>query len=231
MTPRRELPPAGERLLVPAPSEPGDPVRESWILPAIFLTVALLGGFRTGPDGSIRLLPPPLISMVLAMVLLGVLVRAAALDPLRLMSAVRTPSENLSGLMVLATLFAASAQLLNAITPETGLLHLLMNVFLLALLANTAAAAPDPPRLLRSLAIVFGSAFVLKYILLAALYDPQGGLTRRVLTALVEGVTLGTMDYQLHGQAVGYVAFSAIVVYMIGLFLLPRGEPVPARRG
>jgi len=62
-----------------------------------------------------------------------------------------------------------------------------ITIFFVLLLWNTWAARPDRSRLLRSLAVLFGGAFILKYIVLASLYDPQGGLTKRVLTTLLEG--------------------------------------------
>jgi hypothetical protein len=56
---------------------------------------------------------------------------------------------------------------------------------------------------------------------LHGLYDPQGGLTRRVLTALLEGVALGTLQHQPFAPATGYVAFFTVVLYLAGLALLP----------
>lgn len=195
-------------------------VREAFILPVVFLTVALLGGFRMSAAGM-RFLPPPLISLVLAMLLLGVLMQSGVLVPLRLMSAARRPIENLNGAAVLLALFFGTAQLFNSVTPEAGLLHLLFNVFFVLLLWNTLAAGPDESRLLRSLLVVFGSAFVLKYIVLAALYDPNGGLAKRVLTTLLQGVTLGALDYRPDASATGYVAFVTVALYICGLMLLP----------
>jgi hypothetical protein len=70
--------------------------------------------------------------------------------------------------------------------------------------------------------VVFGAAFVLKFILLASLYDPAAGLTRRVLTTLLEGATLGGLSYEPHGPATGYLAFLTIALYLVGVFLLPQ---------
>ena len=103
--------------------------RESFVLPAIFLTVALLGGLRIAE--TVRLMAPSLMAMVLAMLLMGCLARARALAPDRLMNAGRSALENVSGLVVLLTLFAACAQVFNLVTPETGLLFLLFSVFFL----------------------------------------------------------------------------------------------------
>ena len=44
-------------------------------------------------------------------------------------------------------------------------------------------------------------------MLLGALYAPDGSLTKRVVMALVEGVSLGTLAYHRRA-ATGYVAFA-----------------------
>ena len=84
------------------------PLRESFVLPCLFLTVALLGGLRLGVPGvDVRLVPPPLVSLVLAVLLLGSLVRSRVFAPDRLIAHHRPPLENVSGGVVLLTLFAA----------------------------------------------------------------------------------------------------------------------------
>jgi hypothetical protein len=193
------------------------PLREALILPCLFLTVVLLGGLRIGT--SVRLLPPPLVSVVLAMLLLGSLVRAHVVRPDRLMNQARRPLENLSGLLVLLTLFAASAQVLNMVTPDSGLLHLLVSVFFFVQLLTTLAAARDRIAMLRSLAVLLGCVFVLRFIALESLYSPGRGLLKRVMTTLLEGVTLGSLEYEPTGTATGYVAFAALTLYLIGLVL------------
>jgi hypothetical protein len=197
--------------------------REGFTLPLIFLTVALLGGFRSADGQGMRFLPPPLIALILATLLFGLLVRAGALSPGRLLRSDRSALENLSGAIVLAGLFAGSAQVFNLMTPESGLFHFFVTVFFVLLLWNTWAAQPDRARLLRSLAVLFGGAFILKYIVLASLYDPQGGLTKRVLTTLLEGVTLGGLEYEPPTAMTGYIAFFTMALYLIGVTLLPRG--------
>ena len=77
--------------------------REAFVLPLLFLTVALLGGVRVAD--RIVLLPPPLFTLVLAFLLVGVLVRSGALAPERLMSATRSPLANVSGAVVIVTAF------------------------------------------------------------------------------------------------------------------------------
>ncbi len=209
------------------------PFREAFVLPAIFITVAFAAGFRLGTDGAVRLLPPSLMTLVLGVLLLGVMARSGLLLPRLLVSEERTPMENACGAAVLLSLFLAGAQLFSCLTPDTGLLRVLVMLLFLLLLSNTLAAMPDHLRLLRSLLVVFGGAFVLKYVLLAALYEPQGGLLKRVLTAVLEGVSLGGIEHTPDAPAVGYVAFVCIALFFVGLVMLPRPRvtSVALRRG
>lgn len=194
-------------------------IREAFVLPCLFLTVALLGGLRLSAD--VRLVPPPLIALVLAALLLGSLFRANAFSPHRLLGPHRLALENASGAAVLLTLFAASAQVFNLLTPDTGLLHLLVSVFFLVQFLTTLTAVRDRTALLRSLAVLFGCAFFLRFVALESLYAPGRGVIKRVMTTLMEGVTLGTLDYVPTGPATGYVAFLTLTLYLVGLVLLP----------
>src|SRR5688572_10814597 len=114
------------------------PLREAFILPGLFLTVTLLGGLRV--NETIRLLPPALSALVLAVMLLGALVRAGVVVPAVLLDAERKPLENLSGAVVLMTLLAATAQAINLVVPERGLLHFAFAVFLFVQLLSLTAA-------------------------------------------------------------------------------------------
>jgi hypothetical protein len=195
------------------------PPREAFVLPLTFLTVALLGGLRTG--STVRLLPPSLLALVLGMLLVACLVRARVLAPTRLMHGTRTPLENLSGAVVFAALFAASAQIFNLLTPDIGLLHVIFGVFFLVQLLTTLSGVPDRIGLLRSLTVLLGSAFLLRFLVLESLYAPDSGATKRVLTALMQGVTLGALQYEPNTPATGYAAFAALTLFLIGLVLLP----------
>ena len=94
-------------------------------------------------------------------------------------------------------------------------------MFLLVLLVNTLAASPDRVRVLRSVLVIFGSAFVLKFIVLAALSDPAGGWLKRVLLAMLEGLTLGTLSQDLYRPLTGYIAFATLALFVGSLALLP----------
>jgi hypothetical protein len=175
--------------------------------------------------GGVRFLAPELSYLVLGVLILGVAFRSGLLIPHLLIGQRRTRLENASGAIVLLSLFLASAQVVNSFAPEDGLLHLLYCFFFAVLLWNTLAARPDRPRVLHSLFVVLAAAFIFKYILLAGLYDPERGLTRRVLTAILEGVALGTLRYQPLAPATGYVAFCTGLLYLAGLMMLPTGVP------
>jgi hypothetical protein len=192
--------------------------REAISLPGIFLTVAFLGGLRIG--ATVRLIPPSLASLILGMLLVGALARARVLVPDALMHARRSPLENTSGAVVLITLFAASAQIFNLLTPERGLLHALFTIFFVVQLLTTLAAVSGRVALLRGLLVLLGAAFVLRFIVLESLYSPGGGMLARVLTAALEGVTLGSFDYDANAASTGYIGFFTLTLFFIGLILL-----------
>lgn len=194
-------------------------LREAVVLPLLLLTVALFGGLE--PGASMRWSPPSLFSLVLAVMIVGVLVRSGALAPERLMHASRTILENSNGIAVLIALLAASAQTVHMLTPRSGLPSLIVALVLFLLLINTLVSQPDRQRVLQSLAVVLGSAFVLKFVVLASLADPDGGRMRRVLIALFDAATLGTITQEPLPAAIGYIAFVLLLLYFIALAALP----------
>src|SRR5918997_3468958 len=193
------------------------------VLPTIFVTVALLGGLRV--DAATRalvFLAPPLVALVLAALLMSLFVRGGLVRLGAWLSADRAAVENVSHALVLASLFFASAQAFNSVLPEAGLFRWLFSFFFLWTLWQTQFAVADARRTLRSLAALFGTAFALKHLLIAALYDPEGGWLRRVAAALFEGVTEGTFGgRQTFAPSPGYVSFFALALYILGLALLP----------
>ena len=109
--------------------------------------------------------------------------------------------------------------------PESGLPRLICQVFLLVLLLNTLAASPDRVRVLRSLMVIFGSAFTLKFVVLTAISNPGDGGLKRVLLAMLEGLTLGTLTQTVVSPITGYVAFAVLALFLVGLSLLPARHP------
>lgn len=192
-----------------------------WALPLIFLTVALLGGLRvSGDDRAFVFFPPPLITLVLAVLLMLLFVRGGLIEVRSWIAAHHPPLRNVSHIWLLLTLFFASAQAFNSVLPERGLLHWLFSFFFLWTLWNNQFSAFDARRLLRSLVVLFGTAFVLKHMLLASLYAPDGGWLKRLAGALAQGVSLGTLDAPMFAPATGYISFFALGLYIVGLVLI-----------
>jgi hypothetical protein len=196
--------------------------REALVLPLLFLTVALFGGLQI--TAATLFVPPSLFALVLGVLMFRVLIQSGALAADRLLSASRSALANVNGLVVLLTLWLASAQIFTLLIPASGLPRIAFNVYFLLLMLNTSAADPDRPRLFRSLAVTFGAAFVLKFILLSQLSSPGTGRLARMLQVLLEGVTLGTLTQEVQHPAVGYVAFGVLALFLAGLFLLPSRE-------
>jgi hypothetical protein len=194
-------------------------LREAVALPFIFLTVTLVGGIRLGDRTAVE--PPSLFSLVLAMLLLGALVQSGALAPDRLVHATRSPLANLNGFAVLISAFLATAQALSLVTPHSGLPAVVVGIVLLGMVVQMLAASLDRVRLLRSLMVTLGTAFTLKFILLASLSQPAGSRVARALQALFDNVTLGAIAQAPLAPANGYLAFAALTLYMVGLMQLP----------
>jgi hypothetical protein len=205
------------------------PVREALLLPCLFLTVALLGGVRLG--GDVRLVPPSAGALIVGVLTVGALTRSRALVLERFLHQSRTPLENATGALVVATLLAAAAQAFSIVTPDTGLLHLIVGVFFVVQLLTTLAGVRDRLSMLRSLAVLLGCAYVLRFVALESLYAPGRSVMNRVMTALLEGVSLGAIEYVPAGAATGYVAFAALALFIAGLVLLDSGDVRPRSDG
>jgi hypothetical protein len=195
------------------------PLFEALVLPCLLLTVVLAGAVR--PGGDVAMVPPTLASLVLAIVLMAILVRSGALAPDRLMGASRSPLQNLNGLTVLLALFAASAQVITLVIPDSGVPELIGWVVVISLLLQALAIALDRTRLLRGLAITFGATFVLKFVILAAISSPAEGRLARGLQLLFEGVTLGAVSQRPAHPIEGYLAFGTLVLYLVCIAWLP----------
>lgn len=196
-----------------------------WALPSIFLTVALLGGLRVGADDrAFIFFPPPLITLLLAVLLMLLFVRGGLIELRTWVAASHSPLQNISHIWVLLTLFFASAQAFNSVLPERGLLHWLFSFFFLWTLWNNQFSSFDARRLLRSLVVLFGTAFVLKHLLLASLYASGGGWLQRVTGTLVQGVSLGTIEAPMFAPATGYISFFTLGLYITGLLFAANSE-------
>ncbi|HMF58253.1 MAG TPA: hypothetical protein VK619_18055 [Pyrinomonadaceae bacterium] len=201
-------------------------------LPWIFLTVALLGGVRvSAEEHAFVFFPPPLVALILAMLLMVWFARGSLIEFNRWLE-LRQPMLTLfSNLLTLAALFFASAQVFNSVLPESGLLHWLFSFFFLWTLWNNLFSSFDARRLLRSLAVLFGTAFVLKHLLLASLYAPDGGVLRRIAGVVLQGASLGTLDAQAFAPATGYISFFTLALYVAGLLLVEPSQVGSANVG
>jgi hypothetical protein len=193
------------------------------LLPTIFLTVTLLGGLRVeAGTRALVFVAPPLVTLVLAVMLMVVFVRGQLIELRGWFSDATPVVETVANALTLASLFFASAQAFNSVLPEAGLFRLFFSFFFLWTLWQSQFAPSDTRRTLRSIAALFGTAFVLKHLILASLNDPEGGWLRRVAAALLEGVTQGTVgEQQTFAPATGYISFFTLVLYVAGLTLMP----------
>jgi len=196
--------------------------REAIVLPILFLTVLLLGGVQIAD--TTMLVPPSPYFLLLAVLLVRVVVQSGALAPDLLLASARSALANLNGVVLFATLWIAAAQALAVLIPESGVPRLAFSVFFLILLLNTAAASPDRQRLLRSLAVTFGAAFVLKFVVLHGLSAPGEGAVKRALLAFVDGVTAGALVQEVPRPITAYIALLAVALFLIGVFLLPHRD-------
>src|SRR5207253_7912289 len=94
------------------------------LLPTIFLTVALLGGVRVAAETKALLfVPPPLVTLILAAMLLALFARGGAERVGRWLSEDHTAVENVSHALTLGTLFFASAQAFNSVDRKSTRLN------------------------------------------------------------------------------------------------------------
>lgn len=196
--------------------------REAIVLPLLFLTVVLVAAVR--PGAQMVVVPPSLASLVTAMVLFALFVRSGTLDPNQLLHPARPAIANLNGMTVLLTAFAASAQLVTTLVPESGVPALITWMVVASLLVQALALGPDRGRLLRGLLVTFGAAFTLKFIVLAAISAPADGRFARALQLLFEGVTLGGVTQRPPHAIEGYLAFAAVILYLTGVAFLPSAS-------
>lgn len=198
------------------------------LLPLLFLTVALLGGMRVAVDRTFVFLPPPLVTLVMAALLASLFMRGRLVRLEAWLGSRHGVLTNVSHALTLLALFFASAQAFNSVLPEQGLLHWMFAFFFLWTLWNDQFSPFDPFRLLRSLGVLFGTAFVLKHMILAGLAAPGGSWTQRIATAIFQGLSLGTLDVPAVAPATGYISFFTLALYVIGLSLV---APTPDEPG
>ncbi|MDQ3179919.1 MAG: hypothetical protein M3Q33_05300 [Acidobacteriota bacterium] len=192
-------------------------------MPLIFLTVALLGGLRFGAaDSAFIFLKPPLVCLIFATLLIVLFFRAHLIKLDGWFSESFSTLKNIANGAVLLALFAASAQVFNALLPESGLPFWIIAFCFFWTLWNNLFAEFDTKRLIQSLGGLFGLAFVVKYMVLANLTAPASESWWQTISSgnLTKGTFTYLLDLPKFSPATGYVQFFALVLYLIGLFLV-----------
>jgi hypothetical protein len=219
----------GKELSIDIRSQTAAQVRQKYIqlylfVPFIFLTVTLLGGLRLADPGSeFVFLKPALFCLVLAVILLVLYIRGGLIVIDGWVNEEFPILRNIANSAVLLTLFAASTQLFNSVMPEQGLPFWIVAFCFVWTLWNNLFADFDNKKLLRSIIALFGFAFVAKYLVLANLTAPA---SESWLQGLLENPAQEAFTWILalpkYTAGTGYIQFFAVLLYFLGLFLLPQ---------
>lgn len=195
-------------------------------LPLIFLTATLLGGVRlNAEDDALLFLKPALICFIFAVITLVLFFRANLLKLDGWFSENFSTLKNIANATVLFTLFSASAQLYNSLLPERGLPFWVFAFCFFWTLWNNLFAEFQGKRLLQSLGSVFALAFVAKYLLLAYLTAPtNSSWWRGLLENPTQEALTWLLDLPRFSAGTGYIQFFAVILYLLGLFLMPSAS-------
>jgi hypothetical protein len=194
------------------------------IVPLLFLTVALLGGLRfTEGTNEARFIAPQLVSLILAAFVMILFVRGGLVELPGYVGEGLGLLDNATGAVRLMAIFFATTQVFNSVTPESGLLNFCFNIFYFLIFWNNLFVVFNPVRLTKSLAAVLGASFLLKYLVLADLFAPSESWAKYVLQKLTQTASLGTLSVEVFAPSTGYVAFAALALYILGLYVIaPR---------
>ena len=194
-----------------------------FILPLIFLTVTFLGGLRFRmTDNAFLFLKPALICLIFAAALLFLFFRARLVRLEGWFSEDFSMLKNLANGGIWLTLFTASTQIFNSLIPEQGLPFWIIAFCFFWTLWMNIFADFDTKKLLKSLGALFGVAFVTKYLILAYLTAPVSeSFWRGILQNPTQEFFTWLFDLPRFAAATGYFQFFAVILYLLGLFLLP----------
>lgn len=197
------------------------------LLPIIYLAVTLAGGLRfAGSDNAFIFIKPPLVSLVFAAILIVLFMRAGVIELSGWFDEGYSTLQNVASGGILLTIFAASAQIFNSLLPANGLPLWIIGFCFFWTLWNNLFADFDSAKLFRSLAAMFGLAFVVKYLVLANLTTTgEASLLQRIFENPAKEAFTWLLDLPRYSAATGYAQFFALVLYLIGLFLTPRRMP------
>lgn len=194
------------------------------LLPVIFLAVTLLGGLRLGAaDEAFIFLKPALICLVFAAVTLVLFVRSGMIAVDGWLSSENSGLRNAANAAVLLTLFSALVQLYNSLLPEQGLPFWIVGFCFFWTLWNNLFAEFDPKRLIRSMSALFAMAFAVRWLFLANITpEPVNSWFQRLLQNPAQEALTWLLDIPRYSVGTGYVQFFTLVLFLLGLFLLPR---------
>lgn len=194
------------------------------VLPGIFLAVTLLGGLRLGvTDNAFLFLKPALICLVFAAVTLVLFVRSGMISVDGWFSSGNNSLLNVANAAVLLTLITALIQLYNSLLPEQGLPFWIVAFCFFWALWNNLFAEFDPKRLLRSMTALFAMAFAVRWLFLANLTpETSGSWIERMLQNPTQEAFTWLLDIPRYSAGTGYIQFFTLVLFLLGLFLLPR---------
>jgi len=201
------------------------------LAPIVFLTVALAGGirFQVGTN-TFQFVYPPLVSCIVGALAIVLLMRCGIGRTAESLSQGAGPDgeqsgvlENASRALLIIAVYFATVQVFSLVTPDSGLFFFFFNVFYLLILLNDLFVVFNPRRLAGALAVILGASFMLKYLVLAAIFSPASSWGNYILQELLKTGSLGALDQEPFAPATGYLAFFTVAFYVLGLFLIaPR---------
>lgn len=196
------------------------------LLPGMFLMVALFGGIRfSGIDGSIIYLRPALVYLLFAAGLMTLFFVAGLIRFDGWISDRFTVKTNVINGITIASVYAACVQVFNSVIPESGVFFWLFCFCFLWTLWNNLFANFDTIKLLRSLAAMFGFAFVVKYLVLSYLSAPvEQGWLDALLNHPGQSAITWLLNLPRFSAATGYLQFFVILVFGIALYFFPRSN-------
>ncbi len=203
---------------------PQPAIRNYLLLPFIFLTVTLLGGMRLdSKDDAFIFWRPALFCLISAAILMVLFFRARLIRFEGWFSEDFSTLKNLANGALFVTLFAASAQVFNALLPEQGLPFWVLAFCFFWTLWNNLFADFDTKKLLKSLGALFGLAFVVKYLILANLTAPASeSWLQGIFQNPTKEAFTWLFDLPRFSAGTGYIQFFTVIFYLLGLFLLPN---------
>jgi hypothetical protein len=199
-------------------------VRTYILLPLVFLTVTLFGGMRfASPDNAFVFVPPALLCLVFAAILMVLYFRGGMIGLDGWFSDDFAGLKNAANGAVFLTVFTGSVQLFNSLLPERGIPFWIAGFCIFWMLWTYLFADFDGKRLVKSLGAAFAVLFATKYLILANLTAPAGdGWLRSIIENPSKEAVTWLLDLPRFSAATGYLQFFTVVMYLVGLFMLPR---------